>query len=315
MLQNELAYLSSYFGSLSAITRFSGNLCHQENGAFLFGIHRADGPEYEHLIDHFIVKRASCLGQAYHRMTRHSELLDQMSDIVLPAGEMDQLARKTVAAQLRASLSTLHSRLSRLSVLYPCLDFTVRGSCDRMNCDRDHAAVKLLNHPALYVRAILQVIQVLNGLFHLPIEDENQFRLLQDIRIFWIRRFFDSIHPLNQRSSCATAHRGASDQETRVVQEWISQMLFELHPHFRGRNDYVKNDYVFLSDAMMLSSLACDVHDWVMPNWVGRTQLFIPREDLVRKASNYSIVMDIVSSQDRLRAERSRVFRGILAVR
>lgn len=310
-MQSELVYVSRYFRSLSAITRFPGNLCHQEDGAFLFGIHRADGPEYEHLMDHFAVKRASYLGQAYHRIARRSEVLDdQVSDLVLPAGEMDELARKTVTTQLRTSLFRLHSHLSLLTVLDPCLDFTVRGSCDRINCNRDHTEVKLPGHPALYVRTVLQAIQALNGLFHLPVEDGNQLRLLQDIRVFWIRRFFDSVHPLNHRSGCATAHHGASEQGTRILQEWISQMLFGLQPHFHDRNDYT-----FLSDAMMLSSLACEVHDSVMPNWIGRTRLFTPRRDLIRQNSDYSIVMDIVSAQDRVRAEYSRVTRGMLAVR
>lgn len=311
-LRAELVYLSHYFGSLDGMIRFSGDLCHQKDTALLFGIRTPQDPDHEHLVDHFVVKRNSYLGRAYHNTRSSSTHSDQpTADVILSARELDYLVRTTVGEYLQESLSQLHYQLSYLPILKPCLDSAIHGSCTRVGCDRDHVAIKLPNHPEDLVRTILQTIQTLYRLFNLPVNRDHKYvYYLQDIRRLWLRRYFDSIHPLSHRLGCATAHRGLSVQSHHILQEWISQQIFALKPYFREARDQF-----FLSESMMLSYMAYVSNDWVMPGYIGRAdRLFTSRGDLVRKGSQYSIVADIISALDRFRGGDTRVVRGILAV-
>lgn len=310
-LHTELVYLSHYFGSLDGMIRFSGDLGHQKDTALLFGIRTPQDPDHKHLVNHFVVKHASYLGRAYYH-TRSSLAHNQpTTDIILSARELDHLVRTTVGENLQESLSQLHHQLSCLAILNPCLDSAIRGSCTRVGCYRDHVAIKLPNHPEDLVRIILQTVQTLYRLFNLPVNRDRKFvYYLQDIRRFWLRRYFDSIHPLSHRLGCATAHRGLSVQSHHILQEWISQQIFSLKPYFRETRDQY-----FLSDSMMLSYMAYVSNDWVMPGYIRRAnRLFTFRGDLVRKNSPYSIVTDIISALDRIQGGYSRVVRGVLAV-
>lgn len=279
------------------------NLCHQHNAALLLGICPATGP-WEHLVDFFTVEKDSYLGRAYEKsLTLPGATEHQGTVIVLSAHELDQLARKTVKAEIEVSLLGLHDKLKGMSILRPCMDAAVYGSCNRYSCAKDHTAIASPDYPSLIVRVLVQIICVLNCLWGL-----SRHERWREIHWVWIRKLFDSFQPLTHRLACASLHYGVSSGEEgiRIVQKWIDDMVFDTQPHG-------PNERFFLSNCILLSWMIGTMYNVGVPRYFGRARIMLRRPDLIR--GEVSIIEDLLAAIARLHPDENRLSRGILAIK
>ena len=309
-LLREVEFELHYFKRLLSMIKSSGNLCHQPCAALLFGIRPATGPGFEHLIDYFTVEKDSYLGLAYDKNSALSAPPEhQNNTIVLPAYELDQFARKTVEAEMRVFLFGLHDKLRGMRILQPCMDAAIHGSCKRYNCARDHVVAALPDYPSLMVQLVLQIICALNCLWFLPSPVPSRRR---EICWFWIRKLFETLHPLPHRLVCATLHHDipSGEESIRIVQKWINDMVVSDVEPWGPRNRF------FLSDCIMLSLMVGTVYDLGVPSHFGRAGAFyFRRPDLVRQGDTVSIVEDLLVAIGRVHHDANRLIRGILAFR
>lgn len=296
LLLAELDFLNSYYASLVDLVRGSASLCLQPNICLLFGIRRVEGPGFEHLTDHYMVRSTSYLGQASVRMPSSAHIQEhrpdnQLNSLILPSRELDDLLRVSIGAHIYQALSQLHSQLQNLSVLKLCLDMAVRHSCFRMNCDRDHDAHTLPEYPNLLVRAHLTIIQMMDGLVWISNAHNERHNERREVQRIWLNRLARAIQPLTPRLELPTIPGG---HELRSVpQSWIREMIFALRP--QGLSPRARQ--MFLSDALGLIFMAELFTEWEIPSYLHTaTVLFARRPDLVRRHGDVSVVTDIIVS-------------------
>ncbi|KAF8323810.1 hypothetical protein DL93DRAFT_2222704 [Clavulina sp. PMI_390] len=320
-LLEELALLSDFIRSLTGMICSHDSIVRDPHATRLFGIRTSPNPDHEQLPDHYVVNRISFLGRAHlESIAHHGHRDSEDPEILLPATELDRLVRRAVAQTLRVKLESLHDQFLQLSIFKPCIDYSLRGSCGRFNCDRDHEAIGLPDYPDLIVRAALWVVKILNNVFYLPAHTPQKHRnthnsdprKLKTIRNIWVARFFQVLQPLSHRMGRATAHHELSSQAHHILQDWISASLSSFHP-FLSRHDV--NPF-FLSDVLLAAWTAYVLHDFRLPPYIRTTHtLFSPRSDLIRPKATFGVVSDLLCTLDREEGGESRLRGGVLAAR